>query len=453
MLWTIADGQLTIEEEGEAMSDIISRTQKFLKKWGVSPDCVEMHAILEQFDREMQAGLEGHPLSLPMIPTYIEVSKKVPTQKAVIVLDAGGTNFRTSLVSFREDGTPVISDFKKTAMPGIKEEVSAKDFFRIFADEVERLIDKSDNIGFCFSYAARITPEHDGIPLMFSKEIKASEVLGKPLGKNLLDELARRGHDVSKKKVAVLNDTVATLLAGQAASQGKEYGGFIGFILGTGTNVAYDEENGNIKKLQGLPEGRQIINVESGNFAARGGALDDEFFSTTKQPDQYHFEKMISGAYLGGQCELAIDHAIGEGILSKTFAERFNMVKPLSTTVMSNYLEMPFNKDYALVKCVDGNEDDALALWTIIDSLIAKAAKLTAANLTAAVMKSGLGKDPRRPVCINADGTTFYKTEFLKEYMEYYLHMYLQNECGRYAQLVRIDDSPTIGAAIAGLCI
>lgn len=437
------------------MSDVVSRTQKFLKKWGVSPDCVEMHAVLDQFEEEMIDGLAGRDSSLPMIPTYTEVCQSVPVGESVIVLDAGGTNFRTCLVTFGADGKPVISDFQKTAMPGIRKEVSAKEFFSTFADQVERLIDKSDRIGFCFSYAARITPGHDGIPLMFSKEIKATEVLGMPVGENLLAELARRGHDVSKKKVAVLNDTVATLLAGKAAEQGKEYGGYIGFILGTGTNAAYLEDNGNIGKIPQLPPGKQIINIESGNFMIPGGKLGDEFFATTKDPSRYHFEKMISGAYLGPQCQLCLEKAISEGILSSGFAKRYasEVEKPLSTTEMSHYLEMPFNKEYPLVRCVEGNDEDALALWTIIDSLIAKAAKLTAANLTATVLKSGMGEDPRRPVCINADGTTFYKTAFLKEYTEYYLRMYLQGEWGRHVVLVKIDDSPTIGAAIAGLSI
>lgn len=435
------------------MRDVVSRTREFLKAWGVSPDCVDMHELLDVFHSEMERGLAGKGGSLEMIPTYTEVQESVPVGQSVIVLDAGGTNFRTCLVTFGEDGKPVISDFKKTAMPGISREVSAKEFFSVFADEVERLIDKSDRIGFCFSYAARITPEHDGIPLMFSKEIKAPEVIGKPVGKTLLEELARRCHDVSHKKVAVLNDTVATLLAGQSVEAGKQFGGYIGFILGTGTNVAYVEDNRNITKLPGLKPGRQIINVESGNFVGRPGKLDELFFSTTKQPAIYHFEKMISGAYQGPLCQLLIEKAVEEGILSKTFGERFEAFKPLSTTVMSNYLEMPFNQDYALVKCVQGNEEDAIALWHLIDNLISKAAKLTAANLTAAVLASGQGKDPRRPVCINADGTTFYKTEFLKRDTEFYLQQYLQQELDRYAVLVKIENSPTIGAAIAGLSV
>ena len=435
------------------MADIVEKSEAFLIRWGVSPSSIDMGQLLSQFKDEMEKGLEEDgKSSLQMIPTYTKVVDKVKKGQSVIVLDAGGTNFRTCLVSFDEQGKAHIEDFRKTAMPGVKEEVTAKQFFTTFADEVERLIDKSDYIGFCFSYAATITEDHDGIPIVFSKEIKAPEVIGQPVGANLLGELARRGYDVSKKKVAVLNDTVATLLAGTAASSEVEYSGYIGFILGTGTNTAYVEQNARIGKIRGH-EGSQIINIESGNFDYCPGPLDRAFFESTKHPQQYHLEKMISGAYLGPLSNIVIGKAIEEGLLSPTFAERFKRVAPINTTVMSNYLEMPFNKEYALVACCEGSEDDAIALWTIINSIIEKAGKLTAANLAATVLKSGAGRDPRRPVCINADGTTFYKTEYLKKYTEYYLHKHLQLERKRYYRFVRIDDSPTIGAAIAGLSL
>ncbi len=435
------------------MTDIIAKSEAFLAKWGASPVNIDMEQLLSQFNDEMEKGLaEDGASSLQMIPTYTKVVDEVSKGESVIVLDAGGTNFRTCLVTFDEQGTAHIEDFRKTAMPGVKREVTAKEFFTTFADEVERLIDKSDKIGFCFSYAATITEDHDGIPLVFSKEIKAPEVIGKPVGANLLAELARRGYDVSKKKVAVLNDTVATLLAGTAALSEVPYSGYIGFILGTGTNTAYVEQNAKIGKIAPT-EGSQIINIESGNFDYCPGPLDRSFFDSTKHPGQYHLEKMISGAYLGPLSSVVIEKAIEEGILSTTFAKRFKEIAPINTTVMSNYLEMPFNKGYALVACCEGNEEDAAALWTIINSVIAKAGKLTAANLAATVLKSGAGTDPRRPVCINADGTTFYKTEYLKKYTEHYLYKYLEVERKRYYRFVRIDDSPTIGAAIAGLSL
>jgi hexokinase len=435
------------------MSDRMQRAGEFLSRHKISAQSIDMEQLVERFLAEMEKGLSGDgESSLKMIPTYTTVVDRLEADKSVIVLDAGGTNLRSCLVSFKASGEPVITDFRKTSMPGFKREVSSAEFFSVLADEAERLIDKSDRIGFCFSYAAEILSNHDGVPLIFSKEIKAPEVIGKPVGANLLAELARRGHDVSSKKVAVLNDTVATLLAGVSVTSEVPYSGYIGFILGTGTNTAYVEEHEKITKLS-LGEGRQIINVESGNFDFCPGAIDRAFFDSTKHPHAYHLEKMISGAYLGPLAGMVIERAIDEGVLSARFGERFKAIGTLTTTVMSNYLEMPFNEEYALVSCVKGDEDDAQVLWTIINALIDRAAKLTAANLTATILKRGAGSDPRRPVLINADGTTFYKTEYLKPYTEFHLKEHLQDRHGRYYRFIQIADSPTIGAAIAALGI
>lgn len=435
------------------MENIVARTETFLNTWKITPDAVDMDTCCSKFLKEMERGLNKKGSgSLAMIPTYISPKATIEVNRPVIVVDAGGTNLRTCLVSFDDQLHPHISSFRKTTMPGAKEEVSAKAFFSLLADQVEPLIEESEVIGFCFSYAAEITADHDGIPLVFSKEIKAKEVIGMPIGRSLLDELARRHHTVSRKRLVVLNDTVATLLAGKAFPSSVPYDGYVGFILGTGTNTAYVERNSEIKKLDNLGEGEQIINVESGNYDLAIGDLDRRFFSTTENPAAYHFEKMISGAYLGAFCHLVLQQAIEEGLFSSRFAQRFSTLEPLNTTRMSNYLEMPHNKDYDLVSCV-ATEKDACALYLIIDAIIARAAKLTAVNLSAAVIKSRKGNNPRYPVCINADGTTYYKTENLSRYTEYYLYSYLQRKRHRYTRIVHIADSPLLGAAVAGLSL
>ena len=74
-------------------------------------------------------------------------------------------------------------------------------------------------------------------------------------------------------------------------------------------------------------------------------------------------------------------------------------------------------------------------------------------NLSAAVLRTDAGVNPRYPVIVNADGTTFYKTEFMLEYTKYYLHEFLEKKHGRFTKLIRIDDSPALGAAIAGLSV
>lgn len=430
----------------------MDKVDSFLERHSLLASSVDDEKVLSFFLSEMDKGLKGENGSLAMIDAYVGTDVTVKPGESVIVLDAGGTNFRTCLVSFDEDRKPVISDFRKVGMPGVKEEVSKDEFFSILADNVERLIDKSDRIGFCFSYAAEITADHDGIPIVFSKEIKAPEVIGQKLGENLLRVLAERGHDVSGKKVAVVNDTVATLLAAIAECPDNA-SSYVGFILGTGTNTAYEETASNIVKVGRSSDKKEIVNVESGCLALPLGDLDEGFINTTKDPDKYWFEKKISGAYLGPFSAFVIEKAISEGILSAEFEKAYRTIEPLNTTRMSHYLEMCHNSDYDLVRCVGDREADATALYRILKSIIERAGKLTAINLTAAILKSGKGTEPRYPVVINADGTTFYKTEFLEFYTRLYLDEILEKKHQRYYRIVNIDNSPTLGAAIAGLAI
>ena len=421
----------------------------FLKRHGLRAEDVDSDKVLDFFSSEMRRGLEGKESSLAMIATYTEAGNDIPDGESVIVMDAGGTNFRTCLVTFN-DGLAEISDFQKVGMPGAKKEVTKKEFFSILADNIERFMGKSKKIGFCFSYAAEITPDHDGIPLMFSKEIKAPEVIGKRIGKELLSELSSRGYDTEGMTVSIVNDTVATLLAAKAAYKG-DASTYIGFILGTGTNTAYVERNSNIKKLT-LSEGSQIINVESGCLKLELSEIDAEFMKTTKDSNAYHLEKKISGAYLGPFALFVLKKAAKEGVFSSQSAENISEMNDLETKDVGGFLREAGDFSNPL-SFFSANKEDAKNAYIIMRSIVERSGKLTALNLTAAVIASGEGEDPRRPVVINADGTTFYKTCFLEDYVKEYLDQILWKKEGKVCQIVSIDNSPTIGAAIAGLCI
>ncbi|MBR6084998.1 MAG: hexokinase [Spirochaetales bacterium] len=427
------------------------QVEEFLNRHNLNADEISMDELCDLFLKEMKAGLAGKPSSLAMIPSFCSPDAIPKEGEQVIVIDAGGTNFRTCLVTFDHDLNPVITDFRKSRMPGIDREVSAKEFFSIIADETERLIDKSDRIGFCFSYAATILPDHDGIPECFSKEIKASEVLGKHLGRELLKELSSRGHDVSKKKVLILNDTVATLLAAQAKNTKGSYDGCIGFILGTGTNTAYIEKMENITKLDpSIPRvGSQIINVESGCLKLCLGDIDRRFLNTTKDPELYGFEKMISGVYLGPLAYLIISQAVDEGLFSDSFKEGFSKLKGLTTIEMNAFFHEEEGNVLASAATDEMDED---TLFEILGSFISRAAKLTAANLASAVLITDFGKDEDHPVLINADGSTFHLTALLKSYTTEYLDAFLA-EKGRRAVITQIEDSPTVGSAIGALTL
>jgi hexokinase len=97
------------------------------------------------------------------------------------------------------------------------------------------------------------------------------------------------------------------------------------------------------------------------------------------------------------------------------------------------------------------NNEDRITLYYLIDRLIERVAKLTAINLASVVLKEEKGIDPCIPVCITAEGTTFYKLKNLKSKVEYYMKEYLINEKNRYIEIINVENATLIGAAIAGL--
>lgn len=424
----------------------------FLKKHGMDHEEIDIEKCCSLFIEEMQRGLAAEESSLQMIPTYIETDKDVPINEPVIVVDAGGTNFRVATARFDEDKKPIIENFRSHPMPGIKREVSKEDFFRTMAGYLEPVFGASRNIGLCFSYPAEIFPNKDGRLIRFSKEIKAPEVEGEMIGENLAAAIGRRGGD-GDKHVVLMNDTVTTLLAGRAVFQDRGFSTYIGFILGTGTNCCYIERNQNIKKNRDLDPGRhQIINIESGSFAkAPRGSIDLDFDKSTLNAGLSTFEKMISGAYLGPLC-LHTARVAGEGgLFSGTPAGNLKAIERIDTKDLNDFMHHP-KGDNPLASAVAGAaEADVVTLYYLIDRLIERAAKLTAVNLSSVVLKSGCGEDPCSPVCIVAEGTTFYELKSLKARVEYYLKQYLEDDRQLYYEIVKVENATLIGAAIAGL--
>ena len=167
------------------MEKIRQKVDGFLKDQGMHSDDIDMETTCGVFLEEMAKGLAGRDSSLAMLPTYIETERAVPRNTPVIVMDAGGTNFRVAAVTFRDDGQPVIENQERYSMPGMKREVGKDEFFRTMAGYVEKVLDTSNSIGFCFSYPIEMFPSKDGRVLFFSKEIKAPQVEGQMIGANL----------------------------------------------------------------------------------------------------------------------------------------------------------------------------------------------------------------------------------------------------------------------------
>jgi len=432
---------------------IKQKVAKFLHKHGMYHADIDMERTCRTFLQEMDRGLAGRRGSLAMLPTYLDIERRIPRNKPVIVMDAGGTNFRVATVTFTPGCTAVVENFRLFPMPGIKKQVGKDEFFGTMASYVERVLGESRNIGFCFSYPIEMFPSKDGRALYFSKEIKAPEAAGQMIGENLNVAIRRMGH-AGKKHVVLLNDTVATLLAGRGCAAGRRYDSYIGFILGTGTNTSYVEQNSKITKAKDIdPAKSQIVNIESGGFGkAPRGDIDVDFDDKLVSRGINVFEKMISGAYLGPLCLKTAHVAAGEGLFSRAAARKLRAVEAATTKDIGDFLTMPEGGNNLLAKALaDQREEDIVTLFYLADALVERAAKLTAINLSSAAIKSGKGRNPGRPVCIVAEGSTFYLLWSLKHRVECYLTQYLTNEKDVHYDIINVKDATLIGAAIAGL--
>ncbi|XP_044884623.1 hexokinase-3 isoform X2 [Mauremys mutica] len=236
-----------------------------------------VQALLRQ---EMELGLkkETHASSsVRMLPTYICATPDGSERGDFLALDLGGTNFRVLLVKLFDHIVECIADFQtKQGMMG-----------------------QTLPLGFTFSFPCQQTSLDQGILLSWTKGFNASGCVGQDVVKLLREAVKRKNH-FALDVVAIVNDTVGTMMSCGYDDPSCE----VGLIVGTGTNACYMEELRNVGALAG-EEGRMCINMEWGAFGDNG-CLDAFFTPFDRQvdeaslnPGRQRFEKLISGMYLG----------------------------------------------------------------------------------------------------------------------------------------------------------
>jgi hexokinase len=400
---------------------------------------------VEGFIKEMKSGLNTHS-SLEMLPSYVSMDEYDYSNKKAIAVDAGGTNFRVSLISFDKEKNYTIEYLQNYPMPGTYGAMDANAFFDVIAQRLAPIADKARDIGFSFSYPAEITPHRDGIIKYLVKELKVNGAEGLYLGENIKLALKRAKLN-DDKNIVVINDTVVALLGGKAAYP-TQFSGYIGFILGTGFNSCYVEKSSNIGKISSKKQrDTMIVNMESGGYdKLLRGNLDRELDCSAKDPGVHQLEKMISGAYIGQLARLVFNFAADKGLLGVQTASRINELKDLPTLELSLFLAEPKGQNILAALCA--NDDDIQMLYGIAEVLIERAAFYTAVVLSASAVMSVKTSD--RELCISAEGTTFYRLKNLKEKTTYYLDEYL-SRIGLCAQIIKVENSAVTGAAIAAL--
>ncbi|CAJ0596275.1 unnamed protein product [Cylicocyclus nassatus] len=289
----------------------------------------QLHEMMVSLEKSMNEGLAKETASkavIKMLPSYV---RAVPNGKEFgdfLALDLGGTNFRVLLIRLKGKEAEMIG--KIFRVPESVMRGSGEALFDHIADCMAKFMEEQGvsnaqklPLGFTFSFPCKQEGLTCAKLITWTKGFNASGVEGSDVVSMLRDACKRR-EDIDIDVVAVLNDTVGTLMA----CAFKENSCQVGIIVGTGTNACYMEKLSRIEKLcgecdnDGLPD-EMIINTEWGAFGD-DGALDSIRTDFDKavdagsiNPGKQLFEKMISGMYMGELVRVVLESLAKEGLL------------------------------------------------------------------------------------------------------------------------------------------
>ena len=370
--------------------------------------------IAGRFAEAMAAGLAGRPSPLKMLPSYLGTPRG-DERGRYLALDFGGSNVRAQEIELTGAGGWLVR--RHVAAP-LRDRAAGYDYtaasatgeelFAFIADLIAGVAeaDRDYLLGHTFSFPCRQQDVNHAELIAWTKEIKTAGVEGREVNSLLAAALARRSLGCVRP-VAVLNDTVGTLLAASYADPDAS----IAAICGTGHNACYYDA-----------DRAMIINMESGNFDALPVTRwDAGLDAASERPGTQRMEKMVAGRYLGELVRLAAAD------LGNPVGEPYS----LSTRAVASWLE---------------GAAGVASLRPLAELVVARSARLVAAALTG--MLAHIDPAMTRRHTIAVDGSLYEKMPGYPGIMAADLAAILGEAAGRVSIRMTKDGSG-VGAAIA----
>ncbi|WKX89311.1 hypothetical protein Q1695_008731 [Nippostrongylus brasiliensis] len=263
--------------------------------------------------------------ALPMLPTYVRAVPNGEEQGDFLALDLGGTNFRILLISL--NGREAEMTGKVYSVPDSIMRGTGDSLFDHIAECMAKFMEDQGipltrklPLGFTFSFPCKQEGLTSAKLIRWTKGFDVSGCKGVDVCQKLKEACGKRS-DIDIDLVALLNDTVGTLMA----CAFRENTCLIGVIIGTGTNACYMESLDKIPKLQslvddGMPD-EIVMNCEWGAFGDDGSLsfiytrFDREVDKESINPGKQIFEKMIAGMYLGEVARIVLMQLAQEGLI------------------------------------------------------------------------------------------------------------------------------------------
>uniref|UniRef100_A0AAQ4RSX0 Hexokinase-2 n=1 Tax=Gasterosteus aculeatus aculeatus TaxID=481459 RepID=A0AAQ4RSX0_GASAC len=352
--------------------------------------------IMNRFRREMENGLgrdTSPTATVKMLPTFVRSIPDGSEKGDFIALDLGGSNFRILRVKVTQDKKqPVQMESQVYETPDDIIHGSGSQLFAHVADclgdfmEKQKIKDKKIPVGFTFSFPCAQTKLDEAVLVTWTKKFKASGVEGMDVV-NLLNKAIQKRGDYEADIMAVVNDTVGTMMTCGFDDQRCE----VGIIIGTGTNACYMEELRHIDQVEG-DEGRMCINTEWGAFGDDGSLedlrteFDREIDRGSINPGKQLFEKMASGMYMGELVRLILVKMAKEGLL---FEGRITPELLTKGKIETKHVSAIEKSKEGLKKCmetltrlgVEPSDEDCLAVQHVCTIVSFRSANLIASTL------------------------------------------------------------------------
>ncbi|KAJ1928797.1 hypothetical protein FBU59_007099, partial [Linderina macrospora] len=245
----------------EGSEELNTTLTTMAKGFAVTDD--KIREIIKGFHASMKAGLaRDDPDALPMIPTFVRGRPTGEEKGTYLALDLGGTNLRVCQVTLNGDTTYSLVQQKFT----ITQEAKAERLWDFVAECVGVFLEEHDlrpdagkrtiPCGYTFSFPIFQTGIASGNLSMWNKGFTVPNSVGRDVVN--LTQSAFQRHHIPVEVVAVLNDTVGTLMTSGYSHPDTQ----MGIIFGTGTNAAYWEHLENIGKWNGPDrKGEMVVNL------------------------------------------------------------------------------------------------------------------------------------------------------------------------------------------------
>ncbi|XP_039888528.1 hexokinase-2-like [Simochromis diagramma] len=403
--------------------DTLSKVEKYLQPFQLSPETLQ--EVSARLRKDLLRGLgkrSHHKAPVKMLPTFVRATPDGTEKGDFLALDLGGTNFRVLHVRVEEEAQKVLKmDSQICAIPQEMMLGTGEQLFDHIATclgdflESHNLKGQTLPLGFTFSFPCEQLEIDKSILIRWTKGFNCSGVEGKDVVQLLKEAIHRRG-DYHIGSVAMVNDTVGTMMSCGYKDQSCE----IGMIIGTGTNACYMEEIKNVKRIEGK-DGRMCINTEWGGFGD-DGCLDDiltefdvEVDKTSINPGVHIFEKMISGMYLGEIVRLVLVKMTKDKLLFKgQISEALGTPGRFETKFISEIEEPDSGLENAKKILTELGLDwdlvDASVVRLVCDTISSRSAYLCAAALATLVNRiRNNRKLGHLKTTVGVDGTVYRK--------------------------------------------